>query len=143
MSIPNYKVAVQIEFKPRASLICFLKQGALLIRKVYAAFFPGSICGSSQESSHSNQTLETHRDSVLCIVPLAFTLSIAINLPEDRKQWMFSHQILHSQGNVSLLFKVHKIQYTWPYFPFLWAYSYMILGWLTWSLFTVLKGEKR
>lgn len=86
MSIPNYKVAVQIEFKPRASLICFLKQGALLIRKVYAAFFPGSICGSSHQSSHSNQTLETHRDSVLCIVPLAFTLSIAIKLPEDRKQ---------------------------------------------------------
>lgn len=49
MSIPNYKVVVQIEFKPRVSLICFLKQGTLLIRKIYAAFFPGSICGGSHQ----------------------------------------------------------------------------------------------
>jgi hypothetical protein len=69
MSIPNYKVAVETEFKPRASLICFLKQGALLIRNIYAVFFPGSTYGGFHQTVLTrSQKQKIHKHSLLCIV---------------------------------------------------------------------------
>lgn len=131
MSIPNYKVVVQIEFKPKASLICSLKQGALLITKIYAAFFPGSICGGSQQRVSQEQ--ETHWDSWFCIVASPppprhpqhrHTLHSHKPSRGQRSMNVFPSEF-NSQVNVFLLLKVQKIQYTLLCFPVLLAYRYM------------------
>lgn len=143
MSIPNYKVAVQTEFKPRASLICFLKQGALLIRKIYGAFFPGSICGGShQRVPTGSQVQETRRDSLLCIVVSPSTLhrpsrgqTSMIVFPSDFKQSKECLPAIQSEENT-----IHTTLFS---FLSISLQPYDTRYWLTWCLFSVLKGGER
>jgi hypothetical protein len=65
----------------------FLKQGVLLIRKIYAAFFPGSLCGGShQKVLTGSQKWKTHKHSLLGRTAQHVTLYISTNPSKPRDQ---------------------------------------------------------
>lgn len=114
MSIPNYKVVVQTEFKPKASLICSLKQGALLIKKksMQLSFLAAFVGRVSQEQ-------ETHRDSWFCIVASLPPPTLHIQeLSRSQRSMTVFPSDFNSQANVFLLLKYRKYNTHYSVFLF-------------------------